>query len=520
MTDSILHWNEIALEANRVSHTDADKREQNGPTLSSRALAIVHLAMYDAYAKVRCNPPELPPYMPNLPPPPPGASTRAAVAAAAYRTLVALYPAQKRFFDEALERYGDPRNPGHECGIMVADRILEDRRDDPDASDAGYKPSQDRFRHRVDPDNPRQGFHAPFYGARSKGFAVTRRHELEAPPRGDSEYVNALQEVRAKGIAPELTATLPGRFDEKPRTPEETTIGIYWAYDGAIGLGTPPRLYNQIVRRVALVRNLTEDQNARLFALVNAAMGDAGILAWDQKYCHDLWRPVVGIREHDPSFGPHTKEANDKISDDADPFWLPLGSPKSNILNKEFFPAAPDEPPTNRSMALEATARAATAAEDPRRDCERCLTLNKNFTPNFPAYPSGHAAFGAAALHITRLFCGVPLGNRKPDDLLTGIDFVSDELNGETQDNRGTVRPRHRREFDGGLWQMIVENGLSRVFLGVHWVFDAFKEKGRGTINPSRNVGGVPLGLTIAEDIFQSGLQKSPVGPRTNRPPH
>ena len=36
-------WNAVALEANRVSHSDPDKREQNGPTLSSRALAIVHL---------------------------------------------------------------------------------------------------------------------------------------------------------------------------------------------------------------------------------------------------------------------------------------------------------------------------------------------------------------------------------------------------------------------------------------------------------------------------------------------
>ncbi len=59
--DSILFWNEVALEANRVSHTDADKREQNGPTLSSRALAIVHLAMYDAYAGVIDDPDDLPP---------------------------------------------------------------------------------------------------------------------------------------------------------------------------------------------------------------------------------------------------------------------------------------------------------------------------------------------------------------------------------------------------------------------------------------------------------------------------
>ncbi|NJQ96593.1 MAG: vanadium-dependent haloperoxidase [Hydrococcus sp. CSU_1_8] len=146
--------------------------------------------------------------------------------------------------------------------------------------------------------------------------------------------------------------TLPNGIDA--RTADETLIGIFWAYDGAAGLGTPPRLYNQIVRRLAIAKGNTEAQNARLFALVNAAMGDAGILAWDQKYIHDLWRPVVGIREHDESFGPAATEANNDISNDGDPFWLPLGAPNSN-------------------------------------------STKKNFTPNFPAYPSGHATFGAAA---------------------------------------------------------------------------------------------------------------------------
>lgn len=47
--DAILYWNDVALEANRISHTNG-KGEQTGPTLSSRALAIVHLAMYDALA--------------------------------------------------------------------------------------------------------------------------------------------------------------------------------------------------------------------------------------------------------------------------------------------------------------------------------------------------------------------------------------------------------------------------------------------------------------------------------------
>jgi len=51
---------------------------------------------------------------------------------------------------------------------------------------------------------------------------------------------------------------------------------------------------------VAIAKGNTA-QNARLFALVNVAMGDAGILAWDQKYTHELWRPVLG--EHDKSTG-------------------------------------------------------------------------------------------------------------------------------------------------------------------------------------------------------------------------
>src|SRR5215210_1967341 len=103
MTDSILFWNAVALEANRVSHTDPAKREQNGPTLSSRALAIVHLAMYDAYAGIVGA--GFPRYLNPAPPPPvppPALSARDAVAGAAYRTLSVLFSAQADFFTAQL----------------------------------------------------------------------------------------------------------------------------------------------------------------------------------------------------------------------------------------------------------------------------------------------------------------------------------------------------------------------------------------------------------------------------------
>jgi hypothetical protein len=441
----------------------------------------VHLAMYDAYAGVSNDPTNLPPYLDlsSLLPPNPGASADAAVAAAAHATLSSLFPSQRPFFDSKLAETGDMSNPGHAFGLAVAQKILADRAGDPHGDASGYVHSQAHGRHRPDPDNPNQGFYSPFYGAQSKGFAITERHELATPPFDDSEYLKALREVRGKGIAPELMGTLPK--DIEARTVDETLVGIFWAYDGASEIGTPPRLYNQIVCRVAMARNNSVTDNARLFAFVNVAMADAGILAWDQKYIHDLWRPVVGIREHDKSMGPEATQADNDISDNCDTSWLPLGAPNSN-------------------------------------------RLAKNVTPNFPAYPSGHATFGAAAFHITRLFYGVSVGDRARDYLFKDLDFVSDEFNGKTTDNKGAVRPRHLRNFDHGLWQMIEENGRSRVDLGVHWVFDAFVVKDDGTPDLARTdaagkpFGGVPLGLLIAEDIFQAGGGKAPkkstVGPR------
>lgn len=471
LADPILYWNDVALEANRVSHTNGNN-EQTGPTLSSRALAIVHLAMYDAYIGVTnaAGTTTLPPYLPGLPLPPATASADAAVATAAHATLSALFPSQKTFFDLRFAEAG-LSGPGfiagHTFGLAVAQSMLADRAGDPGAGDAGYTSSDARCHHRPDPDNPGQGFHAPFYGAQSKCFAVTARHVLDAPPCVGAEYEAALRQVRAKGIALELMGTLPAGTE--PRTAEEGLIGIYWGYDGAKGLGTPPRLYNQIIREVAKAQGNSVVDNARLFALVNVAMADAGILAWEQKYVHDLWRPVVGIREDDESMGP-SGSGNHDISADCDPAWLPLGAPKTN--------------------------GDASKGE-------------KNFTPPFPAYPSGHATFGAAAFQIARLFYDVTTPGA--DELFDGLAFISEECNGISKDVKGTVRPRHVRSFPDGLWQMIVENGRSRVLLGVHWVFDAFAVDDDGEPDLSRNIGGVPLGMNIAADIFAAGSGQGPM---------
>ena len=180
--DPILFWNGVALEANRVSFTSGTN-EQPGPALSSRALTIVHLAMYDAFAAVSGNPPAtLPPYMTGLPSVPSGATAAAATAAAAYTTLVKLYPSQKAFFDLELAEAGEILNAGHDFGVSVANMLLDNRKNDPGVGSQDYFPATGVGKHKVDPDNSAQGFYAPFYGTRSPTFSVMKRYDLAAPP--------------------------------------------------------------------------------------------------------------------------------------------------------------------------------------------------------------------------------------------------------------------------------------------------------------------------------------------------
>lgn len=455
--DYILFWNEVSSYANKWSHSN-EGGTQLGPCLSSRALAIIHLAMYESFASIA----QSPTYYPALPPAPTGASVDAGICGAAYVTLCALYPPLQPYVLQKLHECqleGSGIDEGLSYGCLIAQIVLQDRGNDPSVDGAAHVPSMGKGGHRPDPRNPKQGFHGPNYGALSRGFAITNRWEVLPPPLpGSREYLAALEQVKVKGIARELFLDSANH-----RTPEETLIGLFWAYDGAAGIGTPPRLYNQIVQKIAKHRGNSQAQNARLFALVNVAMADAGILTWDAKYKYNLHRPIVGIREYGDGLGLGASPAPG-LDAHADPTWLPLGAPRSN-------------------------------------------TSNGDFTPPFPAYPSGHATFGAAAFQAVRRFYGVH--DLSPDNLLDGMSFVSDELDGITTDGHGTVRPRLNRTFPHGVYQMILENGWSRVFLGVHWSFDSFAIDTEGRPDLQVNMGGVPLGVKIANDIWDSGMKRS-----------
>jgi hypothetical protein len=81
-----------------------------------------------------------------------------------------------------------------------------------------------------------------------------------------------------------------GAVNSTTRTADETQIAKFWN-DGA-GTYTPPGHWNAIAEQVAQQQGDSLAQDARLFAELNIAEGDAAIVAWDAKYTYNTWRPI------------------------------------------------------------------------------------------------------------------------------------------------------------------------------------------------------------------------------------
>ena len=405
--DSILYWNAIALKAEADDKSNIfGSADAVGPTGASRALAIVHVAMFDSINSV------LGQYEPFLIKVVgvQGADIDAAVGQAAHDTLASVYHKQSAVFDADLSSWlaqipnGKAENLGIALGKTVAKAVLAARANDGSDVMMTFPLSTDPGKHQPDPLHPNQGLLSPDWGDVTPfGINSVNNFQIPPPPALTSQaYADAFNEVKNYGGDGITTPTL--------RTPEQTEIGLFWAYDGTKGLGTPPRLYNQIARVIATQQHNTEYQNARMFALVNVAMADAGIACWDEKYTYDFWRPIIGIRNAGVDSNSLTV---------ADPNWTPLGAPASN-------------------------------------------QSGTNFTPPFPSYASGHATFGGAVFETLARFYG--------RDNIT-FTFTSDELNGVTTDENGVVRPLEPRTFTS-FSQAAEENGQSRIYLGIHWSFD------------------------------------------------
>ena len=295
--DVVSDWNEELLDAIRTDRTS--------PPRASRAMAIVHVSIFDAVVGI------LGGYTPYhvTDDAPAGASPEAAAAAAAHRALSALFPAQQATFDAALAASlatildGNAAAIGVDWGQEVADQILALRADDGHDRVVAYNtidganwwiPTGPAFAAALLPQWPLVTPWALHTGSQLR----------EGPPPSltSVQYTIAFNEVKRLG-----------RVDSSERTAEQTQIALFWADGG--GTATPPGHWLVIAQHIAEEEGLSLLEKSRLLALLSIAEADAAIVSWDHKYAYNHWRPFTGIPNADKDGNPNTI---------ADPAWSPL----------------------------------------------------------------------------------------------------------------------------------------------------------------------------------------------------
>jgi hypothetical protein len=297
-----LGWNEIARQL-------VAKHRQSHP-MASRTYALLSVAQYDALVAAWNNK-----YRYHRPPPhqvdsriteavaPPAdpvyPSTDAVVAAASAAVLTELFPDEAAFLartatdqEEGAVAAGitfrSDVSAGESLGREVAAVVVtyaredgsdEDASDEAPSSSGGWVPAPDR-----EPIEP--------HWARVRPWLLASPEQFRAPPPPDSsspEFRAALAEVK--------------RFSDT-RTPAQARLAALWA-DGS-GSYAPAGRWNKMAADLIIRHRLNELRTARALALLNMAVMDAGISAWDTKFRYATNRPT----QFDPTITTPVREPN------------------------------------------------------------------------------------------------------------------------------------------------------------------------------------------------------------------
>jgi Vanadium chloroperoxidase N-terminal domain len=318
----VLVWNQQLLDT--ISET------RTGPTIAARALAMVHTAIYDAWAaydpvavdtrqRLRANPDLRQPTVERT-----LDNKNRAVSFAAYATLVDLFPARQASYARQMADLGyaidgSDTSTAAMVGATAAQAVLDYRHRDganqrgdepggtpgvPYSDYTGYAPvntwnqvkDPDRWQPLCIPTPPPgatectgriQTFLTPHWDHVTP-FALTKPDQFRAPgpytylgPDGkpSGQYVDQIDKM----------TQYSKQLDDFRKTTAE-----YWE-DGP-GTVTPPGHWNQFARWVARRDANTVDEDARMFFALNNALLDASISAWDGKCTWDSIRPISAVR--------------------------------------------------------------------------------------------------------------------------------------------------------------------------------------------------------------------------------
>ncbi len=362
--DVVTDWNQITVTATKTGGLNSN--------LGTRIGAIEAIAVYDAVNSILQFGT---PYHYNVPPAGP-ASAEAAAAQAAHDVLVNYFPAQATALDSNLTYSlsfiadGAAKDNGRAVGAAAAADIVALRANDGSAPNVTYpgpatpgigdwRPTPSAFANGI---NQQWGSVTPFVLPSSDVFRP------DAPPAvGSWKYKKALAEVAAIGSV-----------SNNVRTVDQTHIAQFYKQDAELPV-------NEAARLLSAKYDLSLEENALLFALVDIAVADARIAIWDAKYEYRFWRPVTALNANEDG-----SVTNGYAN------WLPLLA-----------------------------------------------------TPAHPSYPSGHSGTVNAGFEVLQAYFG-------DKQTLTLSTTTAGEL------------PRTIKR----LSQAESENGLSRIYGGIHYSFD------------------------------------------------
>jgi hypothetical protein len=300
----VVQWDQVALQAIR------DTRPL--PTVAARALAVVHTAVYDAWAA----------YDPVAVGTRLGAGLRRpaaeqtlankakAISFAAYAALVDLFPTQQpAFATQMTTRLGyatdwSDTSTAASVGATAARAVLDYRHGD-GANQAGnyadscvpvcYQPvntpdtivDPDRWQPLRLPNGTVQSFATPHW-RNVTPFALTSAAQFRPD---HAPAVTVLKGKPSDAFVKEVEQQL--RFSAG-LTDTQKVIAQYW--EDIPGSETPPGHWCLFAQWVSRRDHHTLDEDAKLFFALANGLLDASITAWDSKRTWDSVRPITAVR--------------------------------------------------------------------------------------------------------------------------------------------------------------------------------------------------------------------------------
>jgi hypothetical protein len=348
----VVGWNNVVLDAIRASGV--------APPIASRALAIVHTAMYNAWAAydpVALN------TVPGLVLRRPAAEHTAvnifkAVSFAAYAALVDQFPAQKASFDAHMALLGF--NPAlasadvtlaHGVGLAAARGVLALAHADgsnqlgdltpsgvPFADYSNYVPGNAPLA--IFEATPRSAIAAPSLWqplSFQDSGGVVRTQAFMTPYWGQVRPFALSSGSQFRPAAPAAFGS--AAYASQAHSMMATQAALTWVHKvmvefwagGATG-ELPSAYWSQFAQFVSRRDNHSEADDIKLFFALSNAMFDAGIAAWDAKRAYNSERPITAIRylfagQRIQGYGAGPAGGLQTIAGEAWLPWQPLSAP-------------------------------------------------------------------------------------------------------------------------------------------------------------------------------------------------